>query len=142
VSTYPEAIQERLDELDRDKQRVLSHLPEALLVEECIKETGMGWYAAQTFGLTYYLAFDGLNLEHFLAPVFRFMRKHDYRFLRRTDRGDAGVCDIHFSKPDGSYSNISLYVTVPVTEGAACRFVEVGKKEVPVYELKCEEVTA
>lgn len=32
---------------------------------------------------------------------------------------------------------IHVYVTFGAIEGATCRYVEVGKKEVPVYELRC-----
>lgn len=39
----------------------------------------------------------------------------------------------------GSSFQIALNFMFPQTEGARCKFVEVGKKEVPVYELRCAD---
>lgn len=33
-----------------------------------------------------------------------------------------------------------LYVSIPEHEGAACRYVQVGTKVVPVMELRCDPV--
>ena len=37
-----------------------------------------------------------------------------------------------------SFTNTDVHVSISFT-GAKCRYVEVGKKEVPVYELQCDE---
>lgn len=136
TATIPTAISERLADIDRERELVLSSIPYVLLAESVAAKfpDSMSMVRVPNAGRACHYIQIRESMREAIA-VLREYRKHGMRVERFHDHENRSRC----YRLTG---NVDLYVTLPYGEGAACRFVQVGTKTVPVMELRCEKAKA
>jgi len=131
-------IKDALKELEEKRKRFLSWKKEerlALKVKEKFSKNGL----RILIGLDWITATDGMHIDVHgvknlddLKPIFRYLS------INRCER----ISDKPWIYPEGSlvrwkYKNLELNAYFTSEEESACKFKEVGKKEVPIYEIDC-----
>lgn len=105
----------------RDAESVLHHLPDGAYVHV---------FPDHLHGqVVIYVTAKDLAAD--VVPAIRDLRRLGHQGVDHRDQPEHGIRSYDVG------DSISLHVTLPGGEGATCQRVEVGKKEVPVYEIRC-----
>ena len=128
----PEALVAAIAELDKERAAALALVDVARDAEEVSRMFGFTPCCRVIGeGITTYIDVQSMAQA---VPVIRELRRRGYKISHHVDSPPTSRC-YHMGK-------LHLYVSLPVSEGAACRFEQVGTREVPVYELRCNDEVA
>lgn len=131
ATAYPQCVIDRLADLDREREQVLATIPAVILAEsiaamfpECTDMISL-----PNAGRVCHYMHIRESMDEAVA-VIREYRKKGIQVDSFKDHGNARIYALS--------RNIDLFVSIPANEGAKCRYVQVGTKEVPVMELRCD----
>jgi hypothetical protein len=131
IADYPQCVADRLADLDRERDQILGTIPAVILAESIAamfpERTTM--VSLPNAGRVCHYIHIRESMDEAVA-VIREYRKKGIQVDGFHDHGNARIYKLS--------RNIDLYVSIPVSEGAKCRYVQVGTKEVPVMELRCD----
>ncbi len=105
----------------RDAESVLRHLPDGSFVH-IFPDHLSGQVVIYT---------HAKDLAADIVPAIRALRALGHKGIEHHDQPQHGIRSYDVGDA------ISLHVTLPGGEDATCKRVEVGKTEVPVYEIRC-----
>jgi hypothetical protein len=134
TTAYPQCVTDRLTELDSEREQILATIPAVILAESVaamFPENTSSVLLPNVGRVCHYIHIRSSMDE--AVSVIREYRKKGIQVDSFHDHGGARIYKLS--------RNIDLYVTIPDNEGAKCRYVRVGTKEVPVMELRCDGKT-
>lgn len=142
MTEYPKCVQDQLVEMEKRRERLLSWLPLVRLAEEAIAEcssalgstsVSVGLDMGEVNGVLIHANVKQDILE--VVPMLRYLRAHGApKFERTEDYPEIKRRIWHFG-------DLKVMVFLPYRGGAKCDFVQVGVREEPVYELRCDGAT-
>jgi len=138
-----EKIKEALKEIDKKKEYILSMQSEMYLVEELAKyvktiqgvhnvRISVGWENGSIQGNMVKADFEDIRKT---TEIRKWIRDKGFPAPKIDDYPELQRRTFTYVRKDKP--NFSLLAFCYYGEGAVCKFIEVGKKEEPVYELKC-----
>ncbi len=140
-------LAEAIRTLDESRATILALEPHAVIAAELAghfadRFTSVRPYVT-TLGGDVWIELYATDVADVLA-VRRWLAARGYRLTHHGTYPDdrRETHSLHWRDGAGKLTRgIILNVHFPTEEGAACRYVEVGTKTVPVYELRCEKAT-
>lgn len=137
METLPECIQREIDVLRKTIDAITKWAPLARELEPILADFPDLNPNPTPFESHFTLYLDVKDM-HRVVDLIRRLRAIGIKPTGHDDDADNHRRTYHLAREDIAYCGFCLYCRLPGGEGASCKFVEVGKKEVPVYELKCE----
>ena len=130
-------INDALKDLERRKEKFLSWRDAektALEIKEKFSKNGL----EISLDIDWISAIDGIYIKVYqvkdmadLKPIFRFLAQNGYtRRMKPILLGDYKMVIWH-------YNDIALIAYFNSPEENACKFIQTGTKEIPVYEIDC-----
>jgi hypothetical protein len=134
TDTIPACVAERLAQVERDRERIIASIPHVLLAESVAAQFPgpLNCVACPSAGDVTHYYYVRESMREVIA-ILREYRKLGLRVVTFRDQPDAGSRTYEIGQ------HIRLYAALPQHEGAACRFVQVGEKVVPVMEIRCDK---
>lgn len=131
----PKWFQDGLDDMDRKRAAMAKLACIAPIVDDALTVfADLNPYATPYEGditITVWVKHMGRVVE-----MIRHLRAGGFKMARYSDHIDSKCRMYHLQRDDGAHICLMAYVTGG--EGATCKYVEVGKKEVLLYELQCD----
>lgn len=141
VANIPKCITARLQEIENERRVAKSRIETAQIAEDASDVFGRLGVPSSVHCLSHivimYLTVVG-DFQQFIAPILRHFRAAGYKVVRRREEGQSGGGGIiDFDLGRNGKPELSVFSTIHPSNGASCRYVQTGTKEVPLYELRC-----
>jgi len=150
----PAAVVDTLKEMDRNRERVMAMAVAAHEMQQAVAElyhehdlkidVHLGYQASSMQGVV--VSFGSWGKEardvRVVAPLLRRLRQLGYRRTSVDDYVEMARRTWHYEfkryeRTDNVHVSVFLSTDLTATDDTVCRFVKVGVKEEPVYELRC-----
>lgn len=141
ATEYPKCITEALALIDDQRKTVLSMVDDVRFAESLI-EKFKGLQGTSNWHIDLGCFFDDVDVhvtaEDFreIVHVRRWLRKQGFPAPTMVEYGSLGQTLWRYSRK--GHQSFDLTVHTSYDENAVCKYVKVGTKEEPVYELQCD----
>lgn len=134
MADLPKCVEERLAALKKQREKALALSPAAKFAENLVDHLSLpqGNVSLNMVANTVDIFFT-MRKPSEATPVLRELSRNGFRQSKKPL--DVGDLQLRIWR----CGQIRLEGQFPHTEGEHCRYVKVGVKEVPVYELRCPE---
>lgn len=142
MSKQPESVKKALKEIRELEQRVLAMKDTAQCAEKIVAahqdkfkrlRVSLGYQFSSLQGVLI-MAHDVQNMRDVL-PIIREMRRYGWKVKSHDDYPEARRRTYHMQN---GKANIMICALLSWEDGTTCKYVQVGVKEEPQYELQCD----